>query len=674
MTALPVLALRSAGLLVVAALVCWFAAPSALAQREQPAPGYSGEYIDEFKAVFDIRPNGTLEVQETIKVYAKGRDIQRGIYRAFPNNRREAYQTDYLPIANLRVKRDGEPENIGKTEIDGLYYRTYFGQSDVKLPTNRFYTWELNYTVPKAILQFDESDNFDWNVIGPDWEFPIREWEIAVRYPEGAVILDDKVFTGSYNTTTAVHLKEKQQTDRVTLLRGTGLEKKQGVTYVLRFSPDLIAPQPGYPVINQAYFDALENEEQRQREMAEAARQAAAAALAKLKAEESLELPSALIFLTVSMLLSGVSFMVWARVGKQKTIMPVIMPQFDPPNRVGPAASRYITRMGNVDRIKLLVTGIVSLAVKGAVKIEGRKIERISPKESNLTPAEIGILNDLNLVLTGKSFSMKNRSDNKAKMLRQASKNMVKKLREEYRDSFRSNWPWLLGLLGLVNVAWFVACFQVELWIVILLGFFNVVLTLLSFILLRAGQAVFRVRSIIFGLLAVGMLALTMNWNSTGLSLVNLTVYACFLVSTALVFFIRVNINNYSQAGGEIEAHLRGLEMYIRAAERGSLKDEPDASFDHFSKVYPYAFALGLHTEWANKFANELKAWAGQDGALDGQYGHHWYNDDYASFERSLDRFEDRVHSSANYSSSSSGSGGSSFSGGGGGGGGGGGW
>ena len=127
----------------------------------------------------------------------------------------------------MRVKRDGEPENIGKTEIDGLYYRTYFGQSDVKLQTNRFYTWELNYTVPKAILQFDESDNFDWNVIGPDWEFPIREWEIAVRYPEGAVILDDKVFTGVYNTTTAVHLKEKQQMDRVTLLQGSGLEKRR---------------------------------------------------------------------------------------------------------------------------------------------------------------------------------------------------------------------------------------------------------------------------------------------------------------------------------------------------------------------------------------------------------------------------------------------------------------
>ena len=260
--------------------------------------------------------------------------------------------------------------------------------------------------------------------------------------------------------------------------------------------------------------------------------------------------------------------------------------------------------------------------------------------------AEIGIMNDLNLVLTGKSFSMKNRSDNKAKMLRKASQNMVKRLKDEYRDSFRSNWPWLLGLMFILNLGWFLACGQIQLWIVILLGFFNLLLTLLSFILLRAGQAVIRLRSIIYGLLAVGMLALTMNWNSTGLSLVNITVYASFLVSAALVFFIRVNINNFSQAGGEIEAHLRGLEMYIRAAERGSLQDEPDASFEHFSKVYPYAFALGLHTVWANKFANELKAWAAEGSDIDGYYGHRWYNDDYSSFERSLDRFEDRVHSS----------------------------
>ena len=338
----PAKMLRRAALFALALVFCSLGSP-ALAQRDQPAPGYSGEYIDEFKVRFDIRPNGALEVQETIKVYVKGKDIKRGIYRSFPNNRRESYQTDYYPISNLRVLRDGVPENIGKTEIDYQYYRTYFGQSDVKLKTNRFYTWQLNYVVPKAILQFDESDNFDWNVIGTEWEFPIRDWEVVVRYPQNAVILEEKVFTGSEGTTTAVHLSDKQQMAQQTVLRGQGLSAREGVTYVMRFTPELISPQEDYPVINQDYYDALERQAQLDQER-EAERRAQDAAIRQeLLDYARSQLPTALITLTVFLALSGIAFVVWTQVGKQRGVMPVVMPQFHPPNMVGPAASRYLS-------------------------------------------------------------------------------------------------------------------------------------------------------------------------------------------------------------------------------------------------------------------------------------------------------------------------------------------
>ena len=75
----PAKMLRRAPLFALALVFCSLGSP-ALAQRDQPAPGYSGEYIDEFKVRFDIRPNGALEVQETIKVYVKGKDITKRFF------------------------------------------------------------------------------------------------------------------------------------------------------------------------------------------------------------------------------------------------------------------------------------------------------------------------------------------------------------------------------------------------------------------------------------------------------------------------------------------------------------------------------------------------------------------------------------------------------------------
>jgi len=624
----------SAGLVfIVACATGWSCA--AQAQQNEPAPGYNGEYIDSFRVHFDIRPDGTLEVEETIRVYVKGEAIKRGIYRAFPNDRREAYQTSTLPIANLRVQRNGAPESIGKDELTTRFYTAYFGQSDRRLPTNQFHTYTLNYTVPKAVYQFEDSDNFDWNVIGHDWEFAIRTWEVTVTYPADAIMIDDAAFTGVRGTETATKLDQVTHSPGQVVLSGTRLLPFEGVTYVLRFDPALISPRDGYPVINQAYFDELERkrlaaqEAERIRQEQEAQRRAEEQAARTAEAQRML--PVSLVVLLIFLVLWLLVVALWSRIGRQKTAMPVVVPQFYAPSFIGPAASRYINRMGNINPTKLLVTGIVSLAVKGSVRLENKIIERISAKESNLTAAEIGILNDLNLSLTKKTFDMKVRSESKAKRLKTAGKNLVKRLK------------WLLSVLSIVS----------------------------GLLFLRAGQNLLSMRTLLFTLANIGIVYMSVNWVPLADHPFYIPLHLCFVVSATLVYFVRVHISNFSQVGGEIVAQLRGLEMYIKAAERGTLKDEPTPNFDHFSAIYPFAFALGLHTVWANKFSQELEMWA-----ADEQFRNDlWYTSNYFGFEDTLDQFEDRFSSTMSYSSpSSSGSGGSSFSGGGGGGGGGGGW
>ncbi|MEL0326403.1 MAG: hypothetical protein VXA09_05305, partial [Burkholderiaceae bacterium] len=69
-------------------------------------------------------------------------------------------------------------------------------------------------------------------------------------------------------------------------------------------------------------------------------------------------------------------------------------------------------------------------------------------------------------------------------------------------------------------------------------------------------------------------------------------------------YIIYKELKNYSSSGGGILTKLEGLRMYIKAAEAASLSEEPLPSAKQFSDVYPYAFAMGLNTIWANRFAN----------------------------------------------------------------------
>ena len=105
---------------------------------------------------------------------------------------------------------------------------------------------------------------------------------------------------------------------------------------------------------------------------------------------------------------------------------------------------------------------------------------------------------------------------------------------------------------------------------------------------------------------------------------------------------------------------LLGLKMYVKAAEIQSLSDEPEPNAKNFSDIYSYAFAMGLNTVWADKFANQLATWqiskteelswyvGGETNLLD------------SDFENHLSSFENSFSAAANYSppSESSGDGG----------------
>lgn len=146
------------------------------------------------------------------------------------------------------------------------------------------------------------------------------------------------------------------------------------------------------------------------------------------------------------------------------------------------------------------------------------------------------------------------------------------------------------------------------------------------------------------------------------------------ILITHLVF--RSIMSAYTKKGREVVDHLLGFKMYLAQAEQHIYNQlaPPKKSLDLFEKYLPYAVALEVENEWAEKF-DSIMAQAMASGYQPAYYhfSGHSGNFSMGDFSRGISSGLSSTISSASTPPSSSSSGGGS-SGGGGGGGGGGGW
>lgn len=120
----------------------------------------------------------------------------------------------------------------------------------------------------------------------------------------------------------------------------------------------------------------------------------------------------------------------------------------------------------------------------------------------------------------------------------------------------------------------------------------------------------------------------------------------------------------------ELRSRIKGFQLYLEMAEKDRLRllNPPEMTPEHFEKILPYAFALGVEHKWSEKFKTILEQ---------AQYRPEWNNSTNMLYFSSHfgDDFSQSVAGAATKpSDTGSGSGGGGFSGGGGGGGGVGGW
>ena len=314
--------------LLLAALALMTALPSqARAQAE------TQERILAYDSTVSVNADGSLDVEERIRVRAEGSNIRRGIYRDFPTRYRDRYGNRVVVDFTVQsVLRDGHPEPwFTERKANGVRLNT---GNDTLLPVPADYTYTLRYRTHRQLGFFADHDELFWNAIGTGWAFPIDTGSVDVRLPRTvpAAALRAECYTGAQGERGQACTADVGTAGTAHWALRDGLAPQQGLTIVLSFPKGVVA--------------------------APTAAQRARWLLSDNRG----------VLVALATLLAMGAFMLrrWQRVGRDPA-PGIVIARYAPPDGYSPAALRFVRRMGSDTRC--VTADILALAVAGHVRI-----------------------------------------------------------------------------------------------------------------------------------------------------------------------------------------------------------------------------------------------------------------------------------------------------------------
>ncbi len=610
---------------------------------------HADERILDYHSDIDIAADGSMIVAETIKVNAEGNRIRRGIYRDFPTHYRDHYGNRINVLFKpIDVTRDGVPE---PWHDEGLSngVRVYFGDANVFLD-NGEHTYIFRYQTTRQLGFFDDHDELYWNVTGNGWDFMIDSASAEVRLPGSPERSRIQVegYTGAQGSKAQNYTARVDADGHALIATTRALQPENGLTIVVSFPKGIVAA----PAMNQklAWF-AVDN-------------------------RREAVLGIGLIVLV------GFLYLQWRRVGVDPK-GGVVIPEYDPPAGISPAAARYIRRMGYDDRC--FAADMVDLGVCGAVTISNTGRSDFSVARAQMPGSDVTdsarVLYD-GLLGTVASLEFKNTNHTTIGAARSGHESFLKT--KHAKANFRRNDG--IGCLGIViSIATIVGAFLIDRLSAVPLVIVPTVITFIA----AAGAS-----TVIYNMIS----AWREGRRPIGLTIAALIVTAVvvvaagflswassilFAVLVALLAAVQAPFANWMRAptvqGRKLLDRIEGLRLYLGVAERDDLAraKAPPMSVGEYQRMLPYALALDVEKTWGDKLADAI----GPAAVAAAAAGMAWYHGnsgrgfDAGSFGSSLgSSLSSAISSSATAPGSSSGGGGGGSSGGGGGGGGGGGW
>lgn len=617
------------------------------------------ERIISFDSEITINEDASMIVVEKIKVFAAGLNIKRGIYRDFPTKYKDRYGNNVIiKFEVLEVSRDGNSENY-HTESLSNGIRIYCGSSDYFLQPGE-YTYSIAYRTDRQIGYFDNFDELYWNVTGNGWEFIIEKASATINLP--APVSGDDLKLYGYTGFSGYKGNEYEysvlSSDKIYFQTTTMLDPKEGLTIVIQFPKGLVYQPTQSDKVKYFIQDNIQS----------------------------------VIGLTGILALIFYYLVIWFRVGKDPS-KGLIIPLYEPPKNLSPAAVRFISQMGYDN--KIFTIAIVSLAIKGYLRIvEDGKDYSLVRVEGSKKP----LLNDEQTVLDKLSFSKKGNE----RVLELEQKNhsilqgAIKALKNSLKNSYEKNYFitnkrfFFIGIAASLFILFvsIIGGSPEQMFILVWISIWSIGVAFLLLTVFRTWK----------GVLNKGRGKVTALGSAIFITLFSipfvlgqiLGFYFLAEVSSPLMILIiavivLVNVIFYhllkapTLLGRKIMDKIDGFKMYLGTAEKDRIysMQEPDKTPELFESFLPFALALNVENKWAEKFSDVLSGIEQEPSS----YKPGWYSGTVWStlgaigFASSLSNsFSSAISSSSTAPGSSSGGGGGGSSGGGGGGGGGGGW
>lgn len=618
------------------------------------------ESILDYQSNIDVQADGTLIVQEIIRVNALGQSIHHGIYRDFPTHYRDRLGNLYVVgFELLGATLDETPVN-SRVEGRSNGVRIYLGDPN-RILSPGVYTFTISYTTNRQMGFFPDHDELFWNVTGNGWAFPIEHVSSTVRLPAqipaGAVKLSG--YTGPQGSM-AQDLTWQASSDGTYDFSSTHpFQPYTGLTILLKWPKGYFAE----PTLQDKIGYILKDNQ------------------------------SALILSCGLLLVLCYYVIAWYLVGRDPAPGPIVV-QYEPPADFSPAAVRELVRMGFDN--KAFTTAVLNMAVNGYLKIKedfgtytliatGSDGENLAPEEQLAGAALFTNTNDIIL---------RNYNHSEISAAISMLKGALRK--KEEKVLFNTN-MWVIVPAVILSVGLLIAasyadgpqnvpavafiCLWLTIWTIAVSAMVVTEASLCKRVfteqhhkMAAAGQAT------LTGLFLIPFL----GGEVMGLFLLAKT--ASILVAVLLLGTVSLHVLFHflmkapTQTGRSILDKIEGFKRFLSAVEGDRLNrvNPPDLTPAVFEKFLPYALALDVEQAWAKKFSGVLSAAGTTLGGSGGAYSPGWYSGSafttggIGDFTSSLGgSFSSAISSSASAPGSGGGGGGS---GGGGGGGGGGGW
>jgi len=595
-----------------------------------------------------VQKDASVIVTETIRVVAAGRRIKRGIYRDLPlRYRTRSGKRMSVDFKVLDIRRDGKPDGwFTESRSNGV--RIYVGRKSHFLPRG-VYTYTIKYRMSRIVGFFDGFDEIYWNATGNGWAFTIEQASATVVLPSGAAIRQSIAYTGRQGAAGTAYSKRPGNAGEMIFRTNRRLRPREGLTVAVGFTKGIVTP----PSSGTKFWWLMSDN-------------------------------GPLVLGVFGLIVLAIFYLVaWVRIGRDPA-KGAIIPLFEPPKGISPAAARFITRMGFDN--KAFAAAVVNMAVKGYLTIDEDKkkkftLERIDKDKSKLSQGEREIAKKLFRSKSKIKLEQKNHSK-----IRSALNELKAYLRLEFEKAyFLTNFGYFLAGLGIMVVMVLIALATAEeSFGALFLGVWICLWTIgVYFLGLQAWKS-WRSGSVFMGLIMTlffvpffigeigGLFALSqvIGWPAS------LVIMAMGAMNAVFHHFMKAP----TRMGRKVMDQLEGFRLYLSVAEkdRMNLANPPAETPELFEKFLPYALALDVEQKWSERFADVLKRAKMADGTPYHPYWYHgagWSALGATGLASQLgSSFSGAISSSSTAPGSSSGSGGGGFSGGGGGGGGGGGW